>query len=170
MDVRKTAAVVLMVLLTCSFFLAGCKLGIPEITTEIVLSDITEEEWRQIGISSKPVGVSIDDFKKIYINAKITNTKEAIERTAEIPDLYTVINQFDGLRTSMGGSSEQNNIGTEDTAEWTTYAIFNSRGLSEQDIRDMFGETEVVVRCRMKNGDKIERRILMGDNMTIEKD
>lgn len=169
MEVRKTAAIVFTVLLTCSIFLAGCKLGIPEITTEIVLSDITEEEWRQIGISSKPVGVSINDFKKIYVSAKITNSKEAIERTAEIPDLYSVINQFDGLRTSMGGSSEQNNIGTEDTAEWTAYAIFNSRGLSEEDIRDMFAETEVVVRYRMNNGDKIESRISIGDNMIIEK-
>lgn len=170
MELRKTAAVVLTILLTCSFFLADCKQGIPEITTEVVLSDITEEEWRQICISSKPEGVSIDDFKKIYVNVKIAKSKKAVERTIDIPDLYAVIDQFDRLRTTMGGSGEQNNIGTEDTAEWTAYAIFDSRGLSNQDIRDMFSESEIVVRYRLNNGYRIESRISIGDNMTIEKD
>jgi len=72
-----------------------------------------------------------------------------------------------GYKGGMAG--EQNNIGTEDTAEWTAYAIFDSRGLSERDIREMFGESEIVVRYRMNNGDRIESRIPIGDNMINEK-
>ncbi len=86
----KKSIPLVVVLLICSFVLGGCKESNPEITTSITLSNITEDEYNQITDSNKPKGATINDLKKLYVDAKITNSKKASERVIVIPDIYII--------------------------------------------------------------------------------
>lgn len=167
MEVLKKLLIVIT-LLTCSIALGGCKQNNPEITTSIILSDITEDEYSQISESNKQEGATINDLKKLYIDIKISNSKKATERTITISDLF-IIDRYDRFRTTVGGSGEQNNIGTEDTAESFAYVIFDIRGLSEQDLRSLYSESKIYVAYKLKNINLVEKSISIGDNLTINK-
>jgi hypothetical protein len=166
MAVFKKILLIVIILLTCSIVLGGCKQNNPEIITSITLSDITEDEYSRIYEPSKPEGVTINDLKKLYIDVKISNSKKAKERAITISDLF-IIDRYDRVRTTGGGSSEQNNIGTEDTAESFAYIIFDSRGLSEQDLRSLYSESKIYVAYKLKNSNLVEKSISIGDNLTI---
>lgn len=155
---------IVIILLICSFAVGGCKQGNPEITTSITLSNITEEEYSQIGYSKKFEDTTINDLRKLYIDVKITNSKKATKRTITIPNLF-IIDKYDRFRTIGGGTSEQNNIGIEDAAKSTAYIIFDIRGLNEQDLRNIYNNSEIYIAYKLKNSDLVEKRVSIGDNL-----
>jgi len=156
-----------IVLLICSFILVGCKDNNPEIKTVITLGNITKEEYQQISDSSKPQGVSINDLKKLYIDVKIINSKKSEDRTIIIPDLSIIINGHDRVRTVGGGNTEQNNIGTDDTAESTAFVLFDYRGLSEQDIRNLYSKSEIKIEYKLKNSNMVHSKVSIGKDLMI---
>ncbi|HHW00229.1 MAG TPA: hypothetical protein GXX36_11820 [Clostridiaceae bacterium] len=160
----KRLILLVTILITFSFTIAGCKQSNPEITTSIAIDKITQEEYDKIDDSSKPEGVTINDLRKLLINVKITNSKKAEERKITIPDLF-IIDKIDGVRTTGGTTYERNNVGTEDTAESMAYIIFDIRGLSEQDLRDLYKESEIYISYKPKNGNLVEKSISVGDNL-----
>jgi len=164
----KKAVSLFIILLICSFVLGGCKESNPEITTSITLSDITEEEYNQINDSNKPEGATINDLKKLYVDAKITNSKKATERIITLPDIL-IIDRYDRVRSISGGSWKQNNIGIEDYAESFDTVIFDIRGLSEQNLRSIYSNSEIYIAYRLKGSDLVEKKVVIGDNMTINK-
>jgi hypothetical protein len=166
MAVYKRLTLLIVILLICSLVLGGCKQRNPEITTSITLSKITKEEYNKIGDSNKPEGATIDDLKKLYIDVKINNSKKAVERKITMPNLY-IIDRNDRVRTTGGGTSEQNNIGDEDTAASMAYVIFDSRGLSEQDLRNLYRESKINIAYKLKNGNLLGRTISVGDGLTF---
>ncbi len=168
MAVYKKSIPLVIILLICSFVLGGCKGSNPEITTSITLSNITEEEYNQITESNKPEGATINDLKKLYVDAKITNSKKATERVIIIPDIY-IIDRYDRVRSTSGGSWTQNNIKTEDFAESYEYVIFDIRGLGEQDIRSLYSKSEIYIAYRLNSSDLVEKRVVIGTNMLINK-
>ncbi|MGH4141150.1 hypothetical protein [Clostridium sp.] len=153
-------------LLICSFILVGCKGNNPEIKTVITLSNITEQEYNNNDLS-KSEGASIDDIKKLYINVKISNSKKAEERTIIIPDLSIVLNGHDKVRAVGGGTTEQNNVGKQDTADSMAFVIFDSRGLSEQDIRNLYSKSEIKIEYKLKNSNMVESKITIGKDLMI---
>jgi hypothetical protein len=170
LKVRISALLILLALPTVMF--VGCKTpdselqskSAPEIQTEAVLSSITEEEYQKIGTGSKPEeGVSINDLKKLSVSVKIIHSKNAVKREIRIPDL-TLIDRYDRVRSTSAGSFEQNNIGTDDTAESAAWIIFDSRGMSEQDIREIFKQSEIYAGYRIENHDMIENKISIGES------
>jgi len=164
---RKLTSVVI-ILLTCSLVLTGCKQRNPDITTSITLNKITEEEYNKIGNTSKPEGVTINDLKKLYIDVEFASSINAVERKITLSNLY-IVDKYDRLRTIGGGTSERNNIGTEDAAESMAYIIFDSRGLSEQDIRSLYSESIIYIAYELKNGQLEEKRISIGDELIFNK-
>ena len=166
MTVFKKIFVIVITMLTCSLVLGGCKQSNPEITTSITLSNIIEDEFIKISESSKPEGANINELKKLYIDVKITNSKKATDRMISIPDLY-IIDTSDRVRTTGGSTSFQNNIKREDTAESTAYIIFNSEGLSEQDIRNLYSKSEIYVSYKLKNSKLVIKNISIGDVLTV---
>ncbi|KAB3529606.1 hypothetical protein [Alkaliphilus serpentinus] len=164
----KRLTLLIIIFLTYSFILVGCKQSSPEIRTSITISKITQEEYNKIDNSSKPEDSNIDDFRKLYIDVKMTNSKKAVERKITIPNLY-IIDKYERVRTTSGGASEQNNIGTEDTAKSMAYIIFDSRGLSEQDIRNLYRESKIYIAHRLRNGDLVEKSISVGNELTFNK-
>lgn len=156
-----------IILLICSFILVGCKNNNSEIKTVITLSNITQEEYQKINNSSKPKGISIYDLKKLDINVKIINSKKAEVRTIIIPDLSIVLNGHDKVRAVGGGTTEQNNIGKEDTAESMAFVIFDSRGLSEQDIRNLYNKSEIKIEYKLMNNNLVENKVSVGKDLII---
>ena len=156
-----------IVLLICSFILVGCKDNNPEVKTVITLSNITEDEYQKINNSSKLEGISIYDLKKLDINVKIINSKKAEIRTIIIPDLSIVLNGHDTVRAVGGGTTEKNNIGTEDISESMAFVIFDSRGLSEQDIRNLYNKTEIKIEYKLKNSNLVENKVSVGKDLII---
>jgi hypothetical protein len=162
----KKILLIALMLIICSFALYGCKEKNPEITTVITLRNITDEEYNQISNSSKPEGAKINDLKKLYIDVKITNSKKATDRTITLPDLF-IIDRYDRVRTTGGGYSEQNNIGTEDAAEKIANITFDSRGLSERDLRSIYSRSEIYISYKLKNSDLVEKRVSIGDSLKL---
>ena len=154
-------------LLLCSFILVGCKDNNPEIKTVITLSNITEEEYHNIKDSSKLEGTTINDIKKLYINVKIINSKKAEDRTIIIPDLSIVLNGPDKVRAVGGGTTEQNNIGAEDTAESTSFVLIDFRGLNDQDIKKLYSKSEIKIEYKLNNSDLIESKVTIGKELMV---
>ena len=169
MTVLKRSLILGIALLICSLILGGCKQTDPDIAVVITLSNITEEEYKQINDNNKPEGATINDLKKLYVDVKLTNSKSATERMIKIPDLF-IIDRYDRVRTTSGGRSELNNTGTDDTAKSTAQVIFDSKGLSEQKLRDIYGDSEIYIAYKMKNRDLVEKRVSIGDNLRIAND
>ena len=147
-------------------FCGGCQESEPEILTTITLSNITAEEYSKIGDSNIPEGATINDLKKLYVEVKITNSEKAAKRTITIPDLF-IIDRYDRVRSIAGDSTEQNNIGVEDIAESTAYVIFDSRGISEEELRNTYANSEIYIFYQLKDGDLFEKRVSIGENLVI---
>lgn len=166
MIVLRTRLPFLLMLIICFLTLGGCKQKNTEIITAITLKDITDNEYKQISTSSKPEGAKIDDFRKLCVDVKITNSKKATDRTITIPNLF-IIDKYDRVRTIGGGSFEQNNIGTEETIEKNANIILDIRELNEQDLRTIYSKSEIYISYKLKNSNLVEKRISIGDSMRV---
>lgn len=156
---------VLIVSLIYLIILGGCS-SKPEIKVDIILSDITKEDYDKIGDNGKPKDIIMDDLKKLQVNVKITNSKKAVERNIEIPNLIDVINKFDNkTRGIYGGNGSQNNINVENTAEAFAYVIFDSRGVTVDDVVSMYSNSEIDISYKLKNDDKVEKKVSIGKSI-----
>ena len=84
-----------------------------------------------------------------------------------IPNLSIILNGHDRVRTVGGGSTEQNNLGNEDTAESTEFVLFDFRGLSEQDIRNLYNKSEIKIEYKLKSSNKVESKVSIGKDLMI---
>jgi hypothetical protein len=141
----------------------GCMNKSPEIETIISLSNISEDEFIAVRDNNVLEDITIENYKKLYVNVKIKNSKTAIERAIMIPDLYT-IDKYDQIRSKKGSSYELNNIRSEDIAESMSYIIFYSKGLSEDDIRDIFENEEIYISYKFMNQNLVEEKIPISEN------
>lgn len=166
-SIKPNIKIILMAVL-CVFSLSfwGCGQSHVEIISVITVSDITESEYSEIDESNRPEGAEIEDFKKLYVDVNVSGSKQATERTISIPDLF-IIDGKDRLRAVGGGSGEKNNVGIEDTAESFSYVIFDSRGLSEEDLRSLYNESEIYVAYKFKNGNEVKEAISIGEDLRI---
>jgi hypothetical protein len=152
------------------FVTEGCSGKGPEIKASITLSDITNDEYSQIGDSNMPADATISDLRKLNINVKISKSKTAVSRTITIPDLY-VIDKYDGIRSVQSGRFEENNIRQDDTAETIAYIIFDRRGLSDQEIKNIYSKSEIYIAYELKDNNSqilVEENIFIGDGLEIE--
>ena len=160
---------IMIVPLISLIVLVGCKNNKPEIKIDITLNKITNEEYKKLNDNNKPEGISIDDLKKLSVDVKIINSKKALERTIDIPDLINVINKYDDkVRGLFGGTGIQNNIGTEDTAESTAYVIFDSRGMSNKDIISLYNNSEITISYKLKDSGLSESKVFIGENIEVD--
>lgn len=162
----------LAILTACLVILGGCTNAPPEIKTTIRLSGITQKEYNRIGDTSKPDGITITDLRKLNVHAKINNSKKADQRTIIIPGIAGKMNSYDRVRVCTAGTYERNNVGVESYAESESYIIFDSRDLTEQDIRKLFRDSEVFTRYVIKHSSTSsttrEEWTSIGDELTVE--
>ncbi len=158
-----------IVLLICSSILVGCKDNTPVIKTDIIVSNISKEDYQKFYNSIEPEGISKGDIKKLNVNVKILNSMKAEERTIIIPNLSIILDKYDRTKiiALRGGSSTRNDIGTQDTAESSQYVIFNMKGLSEQDLRNLYSKSDIKIGYKLKNSNLVESKVSIGKNLVI---
>jgi hypothetical protein len=166
---KKYVSIGIVLLVFCGVLAIVYTSKTPEIKKMITLSGITKEEYQKLNSENKPNGALINDFKKIYVNVKIINSIKSPERKISIPDLSFIINNYDKVRVVTGGDSQQNNVQKEDIAETTAFVIFDSRGMSDQYIRNLYNKSEIMVSYKLKNGEIIKNQFLIGANLEVNK-
>lgn len=165
---KKSFLILVIVSLISLLTLAGCNNNKPEIKINITLDNITNEEYKKFNENNKPEGIAINDLIKLSVNATIINSKKAVERNINIPDLFAVINNYDNkARGLSGGTAVQNNIGTESTAETSAYVIFDRRDMSDQDIINLYNNSDIIFSYKLKDSELNENKISIGKNMKI---
>ena len=167
-SIRKLS-IIGIVLLISLVILTGSNINKPEIKTVITLGNITKEEYKQYNDSNKPQGISINDLKKLYVDVKIINSKKATNRSISIPDLFIILNGQERVRAISGGNSQQNNIGREGTAESMAFVIFDSRGLSQDNISSLYNNSDIKVSYKFKNTAIVENTTSIGKHLLIIK-
>jgi predicted nucleic acid-binding Zn-ribbon protein len=165
-DIKKVSSVLIVLLVTVMFLLC-CKKKNPEIQTTITLENISEKEYESIKYLSNQEKGAREDYKKLTAHVEITNSKKAVERMINIPNLY-IINEYDGLRVINGQSESRNNVGKEETADCLESIIFNSKGLSEQNIRNIYNDSVIYIAYRLKDSEVTENKVSIGKETIIK--
>lgn len=136
----------------------------PIVNVSAELSGITQEEYDNVNISSFPRGESkpaLNAFKKLTVNVCMDNSKQMMDREIIIPSLLLI-------DSVSAGCYERNNIGSENRAESMEYIIFDGRKLTDQDIKDIYKESEVFVSWTRKNGITEERKYLILEILDVK--
>lgn len=116
----------------------------PEIKVRIKLSNVTLNDLSDMDqlYQSKLKDNPLQDIKKLNVSVNIYNSFNIKERKVQIPDLIYVLDHYDHIRTIKGGSSEKSNI-MELTSEFTKCVYFNSTGLDNYTIRNIFQQSNI---------------------------
>jgi len=141
--------------------LAGCNSlhnPSPRVDASVTISKLTQEEFARVGVYGLK-NPSIDDFRKLDVKVKLINTKGVSNKILEVPTNleYKEALDKDIKRYWFGKSSYQNNPG-EDFPLAEDSLVFYSRGLSQENIKDMLAPLKVTVGWVTKNGVKDEKK------------
>jgi len=138
-----------------SVLLTGCRQqnNGPFVNPIIELKNITDEEYEEI--SRNLPKLDRQNLKKLFIQVDISNAKKCKTRDINIPDLYA-IDSFDKVRSLLGGGSEINNLKKESSAQAVKYLIFDSAGMTLNNIKEIY------------SGKIIKVEIITPDNIRLE--
>ncbi|MEC1178183.1 hypothetical protein P9B03_06780 [Metasolibacillus meyeri] len=139
--------------------LVACINKEPELAAEIIITDLTEEQFDTVegaGDATK------DDFKKLAFNFTMKNSKN-IERE------ITMFQDWKGVLKEhywAGSGSVRDNL-IEDTVEYHTEIIVYAKGLSETDIKELFGDAHIHVEWK-QNDETYSENIFLKDMITYQ--
>ncbi|MBD7944822.1 hypothetical protein MKZ20_00785 [Psychrobacillus sp. FSL K6-2684] len=157
----------IIILIGICSILTACNNAEPEITIGTVISNLTEEDFNTLG---RPVEYSEskkEDFKKLTFNFYMEH-KSDTERKIEMFDNWSgVLDNHDQIKRYWGGKGTSQDNSEESFAEYQYELTFYSKGLSEEDIKEIFNESEIVVEWTNGDGSQSETFII-GDTITFE--
>lgn len=133
----------------------------PEITLEFNVSSLTEEEYKSVGTKGLENPIK-DDFKKIDFKLKVEYSKKISNRKITVPNFKEIINSKYNDRYWFGESSSQDNK-SENFAEYNESIVFYSKGLEEEEIKEIFKSAEVKISWTTDNGENQEKVFNLGD-------
>lgn len=110
-----------------------------DINVLFTVSQLSEEDFTFVGMKDG----NKDDFRKVHFSLTIENSASMLNRTVNIPDLKEIMNSFDIERYWYGDYSAKDNA-TEDV-EYTYDIMFLSKDLSDEDIKTIFEDRQVVI-------------------------
>lgn len=128
-----------------SILLVGCNGSEPKFTIETVISDVSDEEYEYFGKSNTYEGTSKEDFRKLTFKFSMEHEGD-IKRSIEMYEGWRdALNNYDEYdRYWFGSSSSQDNL-TENFAEYHYELFFYSKGLSEENIKNIFANAHIRV-------------------------
>ncbi|WP_107838598.1 hypothetical protein [Metasolibacillus meyeri] len=146
-----------LLLFSVCLLLVACTNKEPELAAEIIITDLTEEQFNTVG----EVGdATKDDFKKLAFNFTMKNSKN-IERE------ITMFQDWKGvLKEHYWTGSVRDNL-TEDTVEYHTEIIVYAKGLSESDLQELFGDAHIHVQWK-QNDETYSENIFLKDMITYQ--
>lgn len=127
----------------------------PEISLKFNISDLTEEEFKLVG-TKEVENPTKYDFKKIEFKLDVEHSNKISNRKIIVPNIKEVINSKYEERYWFGEGSAQDNEG-ENFAEYSEKIIFYSKGLNEEEIKEVFKSLEVKISWKTNNGENKEK-------------
>jgi hypothetical protein len=126
----------------------------PKIDVKFNVTNVTDEEFQYIGTRGlkKPTK---DDFKNIEFTLEVKHSNKISKRNISIPDFKNIVNSYDKQRYRFGDSSQDNQ---EESAKYDYKFVFYSKGLDEEQIKNIFSSSEVKVSW-LVNHDVNEERV-----------
>ncbi len=153
-------------LLIMILFLSGCKFqgtnSDPEINAIFTISELSNKDFDDIGTK----GFNIEDFRKVNISITVKNNTNITDREISLPNIKDVMNSYDIERYWYGEYVTSNN--PNEDAEYRYDIMFLSKGLSEDDIKSVFTDSNIIVSWTSKEDKKEKRTINLTDIITFE--
>lgn len=133
----------------------------PQIIVKFSVSNLTDEEFMYVGTKGID-NPNKNDFKNIEFTLDVQNSDAISNRKITVPDLKSVVCSYDKSRYWFG------NYGSDDTpihkyAQYSSKFVFYSRGLTEQDIKNIFNSSEVKISWTTSDSKDKEKIINLGD-------
>ncbi len=162
---RKRSGTVLPVIITVLLFAAGAMIinynRNPQVRTAVTLSGISEEEY--FGLNNSKY-YDYHDLKKLIVQVDIKNTPNYRFREIRIPDLLK-IDRIDEIRSLKMFQREENNTGYN-YAQSYQFIVFDSTGLTAEDVKRIYADDIIEVEIITHSGDKILNKYSIGDLLT----
>ncbi len=154
--------IILIISISFSGLLNSIRSNYPEVTASIELRDVTEEEYDANSLAE----YSIQNLKILYADIRVKNSKHCKKRDIQIPEL-NVIDGFDRVRSIKGGSSETNNLYKDNNAQAIKFVIFDSTGLTINDIKRIYQDEFIAVNITTRKGKDISRSYNVGEMIKV---
>ncbi|WP_366923119.1 hypothetical protein MFMK1_003611 [Metallumcola ferriviriculae] len=134
----------------------------PRINITARVSRLTQEEFESVGTAGID-NPSINDFRKLEFQVKISNSSHVTDKELEVPtvqDFQAALDK-DTHRAWSGGSSYRNADGEKvSLAEY--HAFIYARGLSEEELRVMLIPLQISIGWRNKDGSRFSQDYYLG--------
>jgi len=134
----------------------------PEIIVQFNVTDLTDKEFSSVGTKGLD-NPTKDDFKNIEFTLDFKqSSNKTTNRKIVIPDIKKMVNSYDMERYWFGQSYNQDNS-QEDFAKYGYKFVLYSKGLSQQDIKNIYKASDVLVSWTTKDGTNEERIFKLND-------
>lgn len=150
-----------IILLFMPIIIASGATNNPTINVKLIVSDLTDEEFESVGTYGLVNPVK-DDFKKIRFALHVNQLDNVTDRNITIPAFYSVVNAYGKDRYWFGSSYKQDNP-QDNFANYENEFVIYSKGLNEQDMKDIFSSEIVKISWNTKHDYYEENNINLGD-------
>jgi hypothetical protein len=160
----------IIILTIASLMLSACSLlktkEDPIINVQFTVSNLTEEEYDYAG-TTRFENPTIDDFKNIEFTLEMKHSNKILNRTIIIPEFKTIANSNEINQYWFGNAYSQDNP-TQNFAEYGYEFVFYSKGLDEEDIKEIFETGEVKITWNKEDGSYEEKIYNLGDIINFQ--
>ncbi|SHH51904.1 M56 family metallopeptidase [Clostridium grantii] len=140
----------------------------PKVNIVAEMSNLTEEEYRELGISGLE-NPSIDDFGKFILRVNITDAKKVTSKKLQVPklmDFREILDKTDE-RYWVSHSSYQNNEDEEFSLSEQEIVIY-IKGIKETELKEMMKPLKIEVAWITKEGENVEKEYSIGEILTFQ--
>lgn len=136
---------ILVLLVVLCSLLVVCNDSDSDVQINTTISPINSEEFNGLGGTNKYGESTEKDFKKLTFDFSIEHKEEINRDIKMFNDWRTFLNEYDEVNRYWGGNSSfQDNMGVN-FAQYDYELIFYAKGLSEEDIKEIFEEARIYV-------------------------
>lgn len=132
---------------------------IPNINLNFNVSSLTDEEFQSVGTKGVE-NATKNDFKNIELILHVEYSNKITKEKIVVPNIEKDLHDKDILW--FGKSSSRDNL-TENFADYEKRYVFLSKGLNEQDIKNIFNSSDVKISWTTSTGEKKESVFKLGE-------
>lgn len=126
---------------------------------------LTEEEYNNMSVRDKKDYIK-DDFASFNFTLYITRLNKIKNREVHVPNFQNLINRYDINRYWYGSWTKQDNE-NENFIFYKHHCIIFIRGLTNEQLKDIFKEAEVRFRWEKLNGKEYRKVYNIKENLCI---
>lgn len=162
--------VILLFSLCLSLGIVACSNGFEQekldVNVKLNISNLSDDEFKDIGTKSLK-DVTKDDFKTIEFSMEVEHSNKVKNREIVCPSIKEIIYSSNKDRYWFGEVNSQDNKG-ENFAKYNEKIVFYSKGLTENDIKEIFKGEEVKVSWTTSKDNKKVESVNLADTIVFE--